>query len=102
MAEKLQVEVVFAAPDHQALVRVTLDKGATVADAIAASGLQDEFPGQQLDGMQSGIWGRPADRDCHLESGDRVEIYRPLQRDPRDARRELARAGLTMRKSPNA
>jgi putative ubiquitin-RnfH superfamily antitoxin RatB of RatAB toxin-antitoxin module len=97
----MQVEVVFALPDRQALVSVTVGKGATVADAISRSGLKAEFSNQDLDSMPVGIWGRPTARDCRLKDGDRVEIYRPLQRDPRDARRELAQSGLTMRKAPD-
>jgi len=101
MPESITVEVVFALPDRQALVSVCLHAGATVADAIAQSNFNERFRGQELDRMPVGIWGHPADRGTRLKDGDRVEIYRALKRDPRDARRARAQAGLTMRKSPD-
>ena len=92
MADSISVEVVFALPERQKLVTVELDPGATVADALDASGLVDSFSEIDFSAMQTGIWGRLAGRDESLANGDRVEVYRPLERDPRDARRELARA----------
>lgn len=97
MPGKLNVEVVFALPRRQVLVTVTLEEGATVAEAIHASGLAERFPDEQLDALPTGIWGRPADRDAVVSDGDRVEVYRPLEIDPREARRQLAQAGRTMR-----
>ena len=87
MAEPLTAEVVFALPREQALVTVTLAVGATVGDAIRESGLEQRFPGEHLDTLPTGIWGRPVDRDQVVSDGDRVEIYRPLEMDPREARR---------------
>ena len=97
MADSLQIEVAFALPEKQFLTVVTLPSGATVADAVAASGLAAEFPHIDMDSLPAGVWGHPADRNVTLKDGDRVELYRPLLRDPREARRELAQAGLTMR-----
>ena len=99
MPETLQVEVVFAMPDEQQLITVSLPQGATVADAIAASDIAAKFPDVDLAALPAGIWGRPADRQAVVKNGDRVEIYRRLLRDPREARRELAQAGLTMRRT---
>lgn len=99
MSESLQVEVVFALPTQQHLISVTLRRGATIADAIAVSGIAGKFPDINLDALPTGIWGRAADRATLVNDGDRVEIYRQLLRDPREARRELAQAGLTMRGS---
>jgi len=93
----IQVEVVFALPDRQLLLTISLVKGATVADAIRMSGLGDSFPDARLDELQVGVWGRPVDRTHQLQSGDRVEIYRSLEIDPREARRQLALLGRTMR-----
>lgn len=102
MADRISVEVVFALPDRQLLSTVELDAGATVGEAIAESRLTGQFPGEQIDSLPTGIWGRPADRDQPLKDGDRVEIYRPLEIDPRDARRRLARIGKTMRTARDA
>ena len=49
------------------------------------------------DKLEIGVWGRVVEPGYRLKSGDRVEIYRPLEIDPRDARRKLAEAGRTMR-----
>ena len=89
----MQVEVVFALPQRQELVTVTLDEGATVAEAIERSALAASFPGWNLDECATGIWGRPAERDQRLADGDRVELYRPLQMGPREARRSQAAHG---------
>ena len=88
----IQVEVVFATPERQVLRALQLPQGATVAEAIDRSGLQAVFDQVDFDRLEAGIWGRITERSCALQAGDRVELYRPLARDPRDARRELARA----------
>jgi putative ubiquitin-RnfH superfamily antitoxin RatB of RatAB toxin-antitoxin module len=46
--------------------------------------------------LTAGVWGKPSDRSHRLVAGDRIELYRPLQIEPRDARRELAAAGMSM------
>jgi putative ubiquitin-RnfH superfamily antitoxin RatB of RatAB toxin-antitoxin module len=97
MTEQVQVEIVFALPGKQTLLAVTVDQGATIADVIAVSGLVEKYPDESLQLLETGIWGHPAARDRKVREGDRVELYRQLQRDPREARRELAQAGLTMR-----
>lgn len=93
----LDVEVVFALPDRQVLLDASVPAGASVRDAIEVSGIASRFPGIDLDTLKVGIWGRAVDRDAALRPGDRVEIYRPLEIDPKEARRQLARAGLTMK-----
>ena len=97
MSAKINIEVVFALPQQQVLVDVALDEGATLADAIEASGMAARFPEEQIDDLPTGVWGRPAARDQVLRDGDRVEIYRPLEIEPREAHRQLAEAGRTMR-----
>ncbi len=92
----IQVEVVFARADKQTLIAVTLAHGATVADAISRSAIVKQFPAENIDGLQVGVWGHPVERDHVLSDGDRVEIYRTLKLDPREARRQLALLGLTM------
>jgi putative ubiquitin-RnfH superfamily antitoxin RatB of RatAB toxin-antitoxin module len=92
----VEVEVVFALADRQELVAVTVPSGATAADAIEASGIAGKFPDHDLCSCQLGIWGRLVEKDQPLEDGDRVEIYRPLMIDPREARRKLAAEGKSM------
>ena len=89
----LHVEVVFALAQAQTVVRLELPPGSTVADAVAEAGLRDALgPGAPC----YGIFGQRVAGDRALRDGDRVEIYRPLQADPRAVRR--ARAGVNPRR----
>jgi putative ubiquitin-RnfH superfamily antitoxin RatB of RatAB toxin-antitoxin module len=99
MPDKMAVDVVYAAEDEQFLVPVSVHCGATVQDALDASGLTARFPGHRLDELECGIWGEVAERSRPLRAGDRVELYRPLAMDPREARRQLALSGRTMGRS---
>ena len=96
MTDSIEVEVVFATPERQRLVSLLLPPDSTVEDAIAKSGMSEAFPTQDFSECEAGIWGRVVARDRVLAAGDRVEIYRPLEMDPREARRRLAAAGQTM------
>lgn len=96
MGTNIDVEVVFALPEKQCLVPLTIQAGATVADAIDASGIDSTFPHYDFEHCAVGIWGTVVARDRVLANGDRVELYRTLQMDPREARRQLAAAGKTM------
>lgn len=90
MAAEIEIEVVYAMPDAQDVVRLVLMPGATVDAAIERSGLARRH---RLSGLESvGIHGRLATRDALLETGDRVEIYRPLLADPKQVRRRRAAA----------
>jgi len=95
MAE-FEVEIVFASPDRQLLKIVLVAAGDTVADVVANSGLCEDFPEFQIDGLALGIWGCEVERKQAVKDGDRIEIYRPLEMDPREARRRLALSGRTM------
>jgi putative ubiquitin-RnfH superfamily antitoxin RatB of RatAB toxin-antitoxin module len=89
MAEPIDIEVAYAEPGRQFLRRISLEPGATVADAILASGIELEF-GIDASALGVGIWSKPASRDTRVEAGDRVEIYRALVADPKEARRRRA------------
>lgn len=95
MTESVAVEVVLATPEQQVLLSLNVDEGATVAEAIAASGIASRFPGLAVDEMPVGIWGKAVGRESTVRGGDRVEIYRPLEIDPREARRQRALAANT-------
>ena len=94
--DRLAIEVVFALPARQELISLTVDPGTTVAMAIRQCGIGDLFPGEDLADYQAGIWGKPVGRDHPLQDGDRLELYRPLSMDPREARRKLAADGRSM------
>ena len=83
----MRVEVVFALADKQELLAVELPEGSTVGAAIERSRLSRQFPDIDFDTLQAGVWGKPAARSHVVREGDRVELYRPLEMDPRDARR---------------
>jgi putative ubiquitin-RnfH superfamily antitoxin RatB of RatAB toxin-antitoxin module len=89
-APLVRVCVCYARP-HQAWLReLALPAGATVSDAIGASGFAQAFPG--LDPWQAGVglFGRAVPATHVLHDGDRVEIYRPLAFDPMESRRRRA------------
>lgn len=87
MTASINIEIVFALPRVQQLLELQLPPAATVADAIAASGLVEVFPQHALQALPVGVWGRLTDLDQRLQDGDRVEIYRELVIDPMEARR---------------
>ena len=85
----LAVEVAYATPQRQMLVKLHVPAGTTVEQAIEASGLREHFPAIEQRPIV-GIFSRKAGLQDHLKAGDRVEIYRPLLADPKEARREKA------------
>lgn len=93
MSITIQVEVVYARPDRQWLIPLTLPEGATVLDAVMQSGLPDEIPDLPPLAGHLGVHGIPVPPTERLADGDRVEIYRPLTIDPKDARRARAVKG---------
>jgi putative ubiquitin-RnfH superfamily antitoxin RatB of RatAB toxin-antitoxin module len=93
----LRVEVVFSpAPRTTQVRQLTLPAGSTLADALRQSGL---FDGLRTDGLTFGIWGRRQPVSTPLRDGDRVEAYRALAVDPKEARR-LRYKGQPKRKRP--
>ena len=78
----IAVEVAYAEPARQFLRRVELPEGATVADAIAASGIERDA-GIAASEFACGIWSKPVALEASLREGDRVELYRPLTADPK-------------------
>jgi len=91
MAERIAVEVVCALPDRQLLRRVSLPAGSSVLQAVEQSGILQELPQVTFDPARLGIFSRRVAADDVLQDGDRVEIYRSLTLDPKDARRRRAR-----------
>ncbi|MDO5626173.1 MAG: RnfH family protein [Pseudomonadota bacterium] len=105
----LTVTVVYAPAARQVIERtLQLSPGATVADAIAASGLPQTHPELDLAPGNVGVWGRKTPLTQPLRTDDRVEIWRPLRVDPKLARRErfgqqgARTAGLFAKRRPGA
>jgi len=88
----LRVSVAFAYPDHQILLSTDLPEGATLRDAIEQSRIREKVPEIDLDTMRVGVFGKLKSLEDTVRSGDRVEIYRPLKIDPKEARRARAQA----------
>ena len=83
----LRVEVAYsAAPRQVDVAALELPAASTVADALRASGLLERH-GLAADSLACGVWGRPQALSSLLRDGDRVELYRPLTVDPKEARR---------------
>ena len=86
----LEVEVAYALLERQFLKAIKLERGATVREAIVASGVLSEFPQIDLESVSVGIFSKRITLDTPLSDGDRVEIYRPLLVSPTEARRQRA------------
>lgn len=87
----IAVEVCYALPDRIWRMRLRLVDHSTVGEAIEASGFAAEFPEIDIQAFGVGIFGRLCGLQDGLRDGDRVEIYRALVHDPKDARRTRAR-----------
>ncbi|MGL9721149.1 RnfH family protein [Symbiopectobacterium sp.] len=87
---EIRVDVVYALPERQYLRSVTVEEGATVEQAIVASGLLTLRTDIDLQVNKVGIFSRPARLADAVTEGDRVEIYRPLIADPKELRRQRA------------
>lgn len=89
----IRIEVAFALPDRQCVLPLEVAAGTTLYQAVLQSGIAARFPGViDLDAMAMGVFGK-LEKDPQarvLADGDRVEIYRPLTVDPKDARRARA------------
>ncbi|MFI3189320.1 MAG: RnfH family protein [Methylococcales bacterium] len=84
----MNVEVAYATPEQQVLIVLSLPENSTVEKAINHSGLLMRFPALGLTAV--GIFGKLCELNQLLKAGDRVEIYRPLHNDPKEARRQRA------------
>jgi len=94
-----EVEVAYATPERQLILKVQVPSGTTAAQAIDASAIRNRFPQIEREPVV-GIFSRKVPLDYPLSAGDRVEIYRPLAVDPKEARRrkaEVERAGRKKR-----
>ncbi len=86
----ISVEVAYALPERQLILKVDVPEGATVEEAIRASGMLAQFPDIDLEQSKVGVFGKLSKLSAVLRAKDRVEIYRPLIADPKQARRNRA------------
>ncbi len=89
MSERLQVSVVYCDPERAVTRDIRVEPGTTVGDAIRLSGIRELLPAD-FEPAGIGIFGRLVAKSTVLHDGDRVELYRPLRIDPKQARRRRA------------
>jgi len=92
----IHIEVAYATPDKQVIVKVQINNTVLPREAIRLSGIVEEFPEIQIDSVNIGIFGKKIADNYQLQEKDRIEIYRPLLADPKEVRRRLAAEGKTM------
>jgi uncharacterized protein len=86
--DKLPITVAYSPQAGEVVQReLALAPGATVATALAHSHFLQDYPHLKIDAPVLGIWGKRCTTDTLLREHDRVEIYRPLMIDPKEARR---------------
>ncbi len=93
----IAVEVAYAGPEGQWLIALHVPAGTTLIEAIDRSGLRAQVPGLKVEEGAVGIFSQPRPFETVLAAGDRVEIYRPLQVDPKAVRRARASVGARKR-----
>lgn len=89
MADTIRVEIAYADPQRQILCKVEIAANSTVDEAILASGIRAELS-STFAPAGIGIFGRTVTLATRLRDGDRIELYRQLQADPKDSRRRRA------------
>ncbi|MCG7868812.1 MAG: RnfH family protein [gamma proteobacterium symbiont of Stewartia floridana] len=94
----MKFEVAYGKLDEQVLLVVESSEPLTVEQAIEKSDILQRFPEIDLKVNKTGIFGKAAKLDAMLSEGDRVEIYRPLIADPKEARKKRAAEGKPMKK----
>ena len=94
----LRASVAIALRLRQEVIEVELPEGSTVSDALAAARVHERFPEIDRAALRVGIWSRAASLQTVVREGDRVEVYRSLEADPKAMRRARAR----LRSSPRS
>jgi len=89
----ISVEVAYALAERQTVIAVQVPEGTTALQAVHTSGILQRHPDIDAQRLDLGVFGKAVAHGQPLKSGDRVEIYRPLRRDPVDARRRRAQQG---------
>ena len=90
MNEMIRVEVAYAMPESQTLLTLEIETGSSVEAAIMQSGILRQYPEIDLSQQMVGIFSKLCRLQDIVQSGDRIEIYRPLIADPKAMRRARA------------
>ena len=86
----ISVKIVFALPTKATTLTVEVAQGTTAEQAVIQSGIIEKCPEIDPTALTLGVWNRTVKEHYELKDGDRIEIYRPLIADPKDARRKRA------------
>ena len=97
-AEPINIEVAYALPQEQVIIKLQVPPQTTVEQAIEQSGILKRYPQIDTEKMKVGIFGKLKKPAQLLHQGDRVEIYRPLIADPKEVRKQRAAQGKKMKK----
>lgn len=98
MSEPINIEVVYALPKEQVLLKQSVPTGTTVVEGVRLCGILGKYPEIDLNAHKLGIFGKLVKADTVLRDQDRIEIYRPLLADPKEVRRKRAEEGKVMKK----
>ncbi|MGY1488232.1 RnfH family protein [Methylobacillus pratensis] len=98
MSVKLAIEVAYALPAKQLILKLEVEPGTTAIEAVRQSGIAEHFSGLDIEASKLGIFGKAVAANTVLQAHDRVEIYRPLQADPKLARRNRVKQNAAARK----
>ena len=96
---QIMVELIYATPQEQEIITIEVEQGVNVGQAIHQSGILTNYPEIDLDAVKVGIFGKVAKLDRVLEARDRIEIYRTLIADPKQARKNRAAKASADKKS---
>ncbi len=97
-ADSISIEVAYAKPEEQLILKLDVAPDTTLQQAIEQSGILERFPEIDPGKLKAGIFGKLKKLTETLQQGDRVEIYRLLIADPKQVRKERAAAGKRMKK----
>ena len=86
----IEIQVVFATCSRQVMIGLEVAEGTTIAESVDQSGIKAQFPVEEISQVKFGIWNKVRSSNEVVSEGDRVEIYRPLEADPKEARRRRA------------
>lgn len=96
-SDSIMIEVAYAKPERQLILVLEAEPGITAKEAVMRSGILDEFPEIDIETAKLGIFGKAAPASTVLKPMDRVEIYRPLIADPKEARKKRAAEGKQLK-----
>lgn len=83
----MPIEIAYATPKKNWLIALDVEAGTTIKEAIISSGILNQCPTIDLQKNKVGLFSKIVDLDTLVKAGDRIEIYRPLILDPKQARR---------------